>query len=74
MTTMTTSVSNTNKILALSIAPELYESIVTHAQLAGQTVEKFVTDRLSDSIEAWIDYCNAVSMLNNEEEEHFSLR
>ena len=62
------------KIIPLVLDDSLYQIIETQARLAGETLENFVQDRLRDSIEAWADYCSAVSMLNNEEQEHFHLR
>lgn len=63
-----------NKVIPLVIEEALYNVIETQAQLAGETLENFILNRLNDSIEAWADYCSAVSMLNNEEQEHFHLR
>lgn len=63
-----------NKVIPLVIEETLYSVIETQAQLAGETLENFILNRLNDSIEAWADYCSAVSMLNNEEQEHFHLR
>lgn len=62
------------KMIPLVLDDTLYQMIETQARLAGETLENFVRDRLQDSIEAWTDYCSAVSMLNNEEQEHFHLR
>ena len=64
----------TNKVIPLALDEALYQLIETQAKLAGEPLEKFILDRLHDSIEAWADYCSAVSMLNNEEQEHFHLR
>ena len=62
------------KMIPLVLDASLYQLIETQARLAGETLDKFIQDRLRDSIEAWADYCSAVSMLNNEEQEHFHLR
>jgi uncharacterized protein (DUF1778 family) len=62
------------KMIPLVLDESLYQLIETQAHLAGETLENFILDRLHDSIEAWADYCSAVSMLNNEEQEHFHLR
>ena len=62
------------KMIPLVLDESLYQLIETQAHLAGESLEKFILDRLNDSIEAWADYCSAVSMLNNEEQEHFHLR
>ncbi len=66
--------SSTNKVIPLVLNESLYELIESQAQMAGETLEAFILNRLNDSIEAWADYCSAVSMLNNEEQEHFHLR
>ncbi|MGN0904754.1 MAG: hypothetical protein ACI4PW_06325 [Alphaproteobacteria bacterium] len=63
-----------NKIVPIAIEESLYELIENQAQLAGESLETFILNRLNDSIEAWTDYCAAVSMLNNEEREHFHIR
>ncbi|MBR1777585.1 MAG: hypothetical protein IJ752_03240 [Alphaproteobacteria bacterium] len=64
----------TNKVIPLVLDDSLYQLIKTQAQLAGEPLENFILNRLHDSLEAWADYCSAVSMLNNEEQEHFHLR
>lgn len=62
------------KVIPLVLDDSLYETIEAQAQTAGESMETFILNRLNDSIEAWADYCSAVSMLNNEEQEHFHLR
>lgn len=63
-----------NKVVPLVLDESLYQLIESQARLAGETLESFIMERLQDSIEAWTDYCSAVSMLNNEEQEHFHVR
>lgn len=63
-----------NKVVPLALEDSLYQMIETQAQLAGETLETFILNRLNDSIEAWTDYCSAVSVLNSEEQEHFHIR
>lgn len=63
-----------NKVVPLVIEDSLYQLIESQAQMAGESLETFILNRLNDSIEAWTDYCSAVSMLNNEEQEHFHVR
>ncbi len=63
-----------NKVVPVALDDSLYQLIETQAQLAGETLETFILNRLNDSIEAWTDYCSAVSMLNSEEKEHFHIR
>lgn len=63
-----------NKVIPLVLEDSLYQLIESQAQVAGESLESFILNRLNDSIEAWTDYCSAVSMLNNEEQEHFHLR
>ncbi len=65
---------SSTKIIPIVLEESLYQLIETQAQIAGETPEAFILNRLHDSIEAWTDYCSAVSMLNNEEQEHFHLR
>lgn len=63
-----------NKVIPLVLEEALYQMIESQAKLAGEPLETFILNRLNDSIEAWVDYCSAVSMLNNEEQEHFHVR
>ena len=65
---------NKTKIVPIALDESLFETIKTHAKLEGETLEEFILNRLHDSIDAWNDYCNAVSLLNSEEEEHFHIR
>ena len=66
--------SSQSKVVPLTLEISLYEKIQTQAQLAGETLETFIMNRLNDSVEAWADYCSAVSMLDNDEREHFQIR
>lgn len=66
-----TTIANNTKIIPLAIEDSLYRLIQTHAQLEGESLEDFILNRLQDSIDAWNDYCSAVSLLNSDEEEHF---
>lgn len=70
---MTTLAAKT-KIIPLAIDESLFETISLHAQQEGESLEEFILNRLHDSIDAWTDYCDAVSLLNDEEEAHFHLR
>lgn len=66
--------SSQNKIIPLALEEPLYRLIEAQARLAGETLETFILNRLNDSVEAWADYCSAVSMLNNDERSHFHIR
>ena len=70
---MNTLTRNT-KIVPIAIEESLFETIKTHAQLEGESLEEFILNRLHDSIEAWNDYCSAVSLLSSDEEKHFHVR
>ena len=70
---MTTPAAKT-KIIPLAIDESLFETIQIHAQQEGESLEEFILNRLHDSVDAWTDYCDAVSLLNDEEEAHFHLR
>ena len=70
---MTTLAAKT-KIIPLAIDESLVETIKIHAQQEGESLEEFILNRLHDSVDAWTDYCDAVSLLNDEEEAHFHLR
>ena len=70
---MTTLAAKT-KIIPLAIDESLFETIRLHAQQEGESLEEFILNRLHDSVDAWTDYCDAVSLLNDEEEAHFHLR
>lgn len=59
------------KVIPLMLDNSLYSLLENQAQLAGESLEKFIMDRLNDSIDAWKDYCSAVALLNNDEREHF---
>ena len=65
---------SSTKVIPIVLEESLYQLIETQEKIAGETPEAFILNRLHDSIEAWTDYCSAVSMLNNEEQEHFHLR
>lgn len=69
---MTTLAAKT-KIIPLAIDESLFETISLHAQQEGESLEEFILNRLHDSVDAWTDYCDAVSLLNDEEEAHFHL-
>lgn len=62
------------KIIPLTIDESLFETIQIHARQEGESLEEFILNRLHDSVDAWTDYCDAVSLLNDEEEAHFHLR
>ena len=62
------------KIIPLTIDESLFETIQIHARQEGESMEEFILNRLHDSVDAWTDYCDAVSLLNDEEEAHFHLR
>ena len=48
---------SSTKIIPIVLEESLYQLIETQAQIAGETPEAFILNRLHDSIEAWTDYC-----------------
>ena len=61
------------KTIDVALDSSLYELMEAHARQAGESLETFIMNRLGDSVEAWTDYRNALSLLQKEEKDCLKL-